>query len=80
MSILMLNIPFIDTVFLLSSKISVLNFSAPVRDSLQALYTEYTLQNSSRDFYRANTSDTEAPFLDLNLCVSNGYSFHQNSW
>ena len=25
---------------------------------------------------RANFSDTEAPFLDLNLCISNG--FHQN--
>ena len=22
--------------------------------------------------YRANSSDTEAPFLDLNLCISNG--------
>ena len=26
---------------------------------------------------RANSSDTEALFLDLNLCISNG-SFHQN--
>ena len=28
---------------------------------------------------RANSSDTEAPFLDLNLCISNG-SFHQKLW
>ena len=25
---------------------------------------------------RANSSDTEGPFFDLNLCISNG--FHQN--
>ena len=29
---------------------------------------------------RANSSDTEAPFLDLNLYISNGNSFHQNLW
>ena len=32
-------------------------------------WTGYTLQNQLN---RANSSDTEAPFLDLNLCISNG--------
>ena len=27
---------------------------------------------------RTNSSNTEAPFLDLNLCISNGTVFHQN--
>ena len=31
--------------------------------------TGYTLQNQLN---RANSSDTEAAFLDLNLCISNG--------
>ena len=33
-------------------------------------WTGYTLQNSQLN--RANPSDTEAPFSDLNLCISNG--------
>ena len=27
---------------------------------------------TERQLNRANSSDTEAPFLDLNLCISNG--------
>ena len=34
------------------------------------LYLEDWLQNSKLN--RANSSDTETPFLDLNLCRSNG--------
>ena len=36
--------------------------------TLTKWWTGYTLQNSNR----ANSSDIEAPFWDLNLCISNG--------
>ena len=43
-------------------------FSSPV-----GLYRRYYDVNIELQLNKANTSDTEAPFLDLHLSISNGF-------